>query len=92
MKINFEFEGHSVEMDYTYNKGVQAPLAVNERTFLTPPDRGEFEVHSLKIDGVEKEVNKDIDEEYLLEEAEQAERDAELAMEDIIFESMREDR
>ena len=90
MKLKFEFDGHEVEMEYTYRKGTPAPRVINERTYLTPADPGEFEVHSLKIDGVEKEVNRDIDECYLLEEAEQAERDAEIAMQELRYDAMRE--
>lgn len=89
MKLNFEFDGHKVEMDYTYRKGTPAPISVNERTYLTPPDHGEFEVHSLKVDGEEKDI--DISEEYLLEQAEESERDAEIAMQEIRFDAYRED-
>lgn len=88
MKLNFEFDGHKVEMEYTYRKGSTAPIVVNERTYLTPPDKGEFEVHSLKVDGKEKDI--DISEEYLLEQAEEAERDSELAMQELRYDAMRE--
>jgi hypothetical protein len=89
MKLNFEFDGHKVEMEYTYRKGTPAPRVVNERTYLTPPDQGEFEVHSLKVDGEEKDI--DISEEYLLEQAEEAERDAEIAMQEIRYDAYREE-
>ena len=88
MKLNFEFDGHKVEMEYTYRKGTPAPRVVNERTYLTPPDPGEFEVHSLKVDGEEKDI--DISGEYLLEQAEEADRDSEIAMQEIRYDAYRE--
>lgn len=80
MKINFSFDGHDVEMEYTYHKGRPAPRAINERTFLTPPESGELEIQSVKVDGQEKEVN--IDEGYLLE---QMALDEENAIENVLM-------
>ena len=89
MKINFEFDGHDIELEYNYKKATPAPRSVNERTYLTPPEPGEFEVHSLKVDGEEKDI--DISEEYLLEQMEEAERDAEIAMQEIRYDAYREE-
>lgn len=89
MKLNFSFEGHNVELDYTYRKGTPAPRVINERTFLMPPDPGEFEVNSIKVDGVEKDI--DIDESYLLEQMEEAERDLEICMAEMRMDAMREE-